>query len=864
MKIIAPLSGLKIDLAQVPDPVFAQKMVGDGAAIDPTDQILRSPIDGKVVQLHASHHAITIAASNGQEVLMHIGIDTVKLKGQGFTPKVRQGETVKAGQPLIEFDADFIAQQAKSLITMILVPNAEKLTLLNESFLLGGKSVLFELSSSIAANKTSMAQTSTEKQNAESAPVAESAPIKINLPTGIHARPAALLAGMAKNYQSEIQIVKGALSGNAKSVVSLLSMEIGYGDHLRFLASGTDAQKAVAEISELLEDMREAPPTVSKPQVKRSRSQDPNVLTGVGISPGLAIGKVYQVKAENFQFQEDSTTDIDTEKSFLQAALAKATTQLSELMAQVKNQTDASRAAIFAAHRELLEDPDLHDLAHTLISQGKGAAFAWSTATEDHARRLSQLNNELLANRANDLRDVARRVLRLLAPSQQQKSTELSENSILIAENLTPSETVQLDRNKVVGFCTTGGGATSHVAILARSLGLPALAGTEDKVLQIPDGTEVVLDGESGELRLQPTEQQRVEVQRQQNANTERRQAALALAHQPAVTRDGQRIEVAANIGGVADAREAIELGADGVGLLRSEFLFLERDHAPSEDEQLAVYQEIADLVGHRTLVIRTLDVGGDKPLRYLPMPAEENPFLGVRGIRIGLAQPEILRTQLRAILRVKSQAKMHIMFPMISTLEEWREAKEILEQEREALKAAPVAVGIMVEVPSTALMAEVFAKEVDFFSIGTNDLTQYTLAMDRGHKDLAKQVDALHPSVLKLIELTAQAANKYGKWVGVCGGLASDLNAVGILLGLGVRELSVSLPSIPLVKSRVRESALPEAESLAAQALIAENGEKVRELEKKLHESLNNPWQGLKHVDSDRKNDVFVSPENR
>jgi phosphoenolpyruvate-protein phosphotransferase len=326
----------------------------------------------------------------------------------------------------------------------------------------------------------------------------------------------------------------------------------------------------------------------------------------------------------------------------------------------------------------------------------------------------------------------------------------------------------------------------------------------------------------------------------------------MTMAHKPAQTRDGRRIEVAANIGSVADARQAVEMGADGVGLLRSEFLFLERDTAPSEEEQYRVYQEIADILGPRTFVIRTLDVGGDKPLKYLPIEAEENPFLGIRGIRVGFLHQDVLREQLRAILRVKSPGKLCVMFPMIATLEEFRQAKAILEEERARLKRPPIEVGIMVEVPSVALTAEVLAREVDFFSVGTNDLTQYTLAMDRGHKGLAKQVDALHPSVLKLIELAASAAHRHGKWIGVCGGLASDLKAVPILIGLGIDELSVSIPTIPLVKSTVRESNLNEVSTLAGQALRLSNGAEVRELK------TSNP--GPSHVE-DR---VLIPAEDR
>jgi phosphoenolpyruvate-protein phosphotransferase len=402
---------------------------------------------------------------------------------------------------------------------------------------------------------------------------------------------------------------------------------------------------------------------------------------------------------------------------------------------------------------------------------------------------------------------------------------------ILLAENLTPSDIAQLDQKNVIAFCTVNGGATSHVAILARSLGIPAISGMDPKVLTLDDGSEVLLDGDKGEIHLTPSPTDKVRVRKVQLDQLEKRRIAQTQAHSSALTRDGKRIEVAANIGGVADAIKAVELGADGVGLLRSEFLFLERDVAPTEDEQYQIYQSIADVLEHRPLVIRTLDVGGDKPLKYLAIPHEENPFLGIRGIRVGLLHQQIFRDQVSAILRVKSRGKIQIMFPMIATLEELLQAKAILEEERQRLKVPAIEIGVMVEVPSAALIAESLAREVDFFSIGTNDLTQYTLAMDRGHKDLAKQADALHPSVLHLIGLTCEAARKHGKWVGVCGGLAGDLNAVAILLGLGVEELSVSIPSIPLVKSQVRETTMAQAQNLAERALLARTAGEVREL---------------------------------
>ncbi len=825
LQLFAPLSGPVIPIEKVPDPVFAQKMMGDGIAIDPVTQVLLAPCGGKIVQLHPAHHAVSIETAGGTQVLIHIGLDTVKLKGEGFSPKVQVGDRVQAGQPLIDFDADLVGSKAKSLITIMVIIESPPYQLVasHSPKAVAGKDVLLTLDYK-GGQKKAAAAAKGER--------AESRGIEVTLPTGLHARPATLIVGHAKRYQSKIELRKGKLTGNAKSLVSILGLEVANGDFVQFLAEGPDAKGAVQEMAAFLKTLKEQPEQARTGSAAAAqKSADPNAISGVGASPGLAIGKVHQLRSENLNFSEHATSSLAQEQAKLAKALQNAMGELDELLVKLTAKTEAGQAAIFAAHLELLEDPALIEESTSLLQAGKSAAFAWNQAISTHAERLAHLNNELMANRANDLRDVGRRVLRLLVGGEERKIQPLHANAILIAENLTPSDTVQLDREKVLGFCTTTGGATSHVAILARSLGIPAIAGIDKKALEIPEGTEIVLDGDRGEIRLNPTEAEKQAIQGHQNEQLKRRKEALALSQQPAVTRDGCHVEVAANIGGVEDARKAVELGCDGVGLLRSEFLFLERATAPSEEEQYRVYQEIADVLGPRPLTIRTLDVGGDKPLQYLPIPPEENPFLGMRGIRIGFLRPEILREQLRAILRVKTKGKINVMFPMVSVIDEFREAKRILEEERKKLGAPPVQVGIMIEVPSAALMAEVFAKECDFFSIGTNDLTQYTLAMDRGHKDLAKQVDGLHPSVLKLIEITAQAAHRHGRWVGVCGGIASDQKAVPILLGLGIDELSVSIPVIPLVKSQVRGASKADAEKLALRAVNAQDGKEVREL---------------------------------
>ncbi len=479
----------------------------------------------------------------------------------------------------------------------------------------------------------------------------------------------------------------------------------------------------------------------------------------------------------------------------------------------------------------MIEDPDLLEIVDSAIAKGKSAEFGWKKAFTTHADRLAALRNPLLAQRANDLRDVGLRVLGILT-GEETKAPDYPPNTILIAEDLTPSDTAALDRTRVMGFATTRGGATSHGAILARSLGIPALAGVEPAALEISNGTSVVLDGSKGTLRLNPPPEEITRIRSAQERAEKQRKEDLAHAHEPAITLDGKRIEVVANIGGLKEATQVSALGGEGVGLLRSEFLFMERSTPPSEDEQFEAYKAIAQAIGkEHPLVIRTLDVGGDKPLAYLPIPKEDNPFLGERGVRVALDRPEILRIQLRAILRASAFGRVSVMFPMISSLQEIRDAKAILAEESKRLGIAPIPAGIMVEVPATAVMAAQFANEAAFFSIGTNDLTQYTLAMDRGHPKLAPRIDGLSPGVLHLINQTVRGGHGASRPVAVCGGIASDVHGVPILIGLGVDELSISLPAIPAIKGQIRKLRLDECRELAQKALAAESAAEVRAL---------------------------------
>ena len=834
LKILSPLSGQTWPLERVPDPVFAQKLVGDGVSIDPTDAVLLAGCDGEVVSLPATGHAVTLRTREGIEVLMHVGIDTVTMKGAGFHPRVKPGDTVHAGDPLIAFDLDFLATHTKSLLTQVVIANSDRVVSCERA---GG---------CVSAGKDILL-TVTLKSDGAAPPAAEtvaviSEAIVIPNASGLHARPAAVLANLAKSFASTITLQMGDRQVNARSITAIMALDVPRGAKVQVVARGVDARAAVEKLARVLADgcgdegcvPAPAPATTTTSPLSapppRRQPTDPNLLIGVAASPGLAVGEVFQVRRMEIDVAEPGE-GVDAERRRLAAALAAAHGQLAALRAQLHAKADPAKAAIFAAHEELISDPDLLEIAESAIAKGKSAGFAWKKAVATHADRLAALRNELLAQRANDLRDVGQRVLSLLT-GVDVRPPAYPPNSVLVAEELTPSDTAALDRSRVSGICTTRGGATSHVAILARSLEIPALAGVDPAVLDVPGGTVVILDANDGTLRLHASSEAVAVIRRAQERSELRRRENTARALEPAITLDGRRIKVLANIGGLEDATRIAGLGGEGVGLLRSEFLFMGRRDAPTEEEQFETYKAIAEAVGPgRPLIIRTLDVGGDKPLDYLPIPKEDNPFLGERGVRVGLDRPEILRTQLRAILRATAFGKVSVMFPMIATLNELRDVKAMLCEEAASLGVPPVAAGIMVEVPATAIMAAQFAREANFFSIGTNDLTQYTLAMDRGHPKLARQVDGLTPSVLTLIAHTVRGAQPLGRRIGVCGAIASDPGAVPILLGIGVDELSVSLPAIPAVKAQIRSLRFDECQRLAERALAAESAQEVRAL---------------------------------
>ncbi len=653
--------------------------------------------------------------------------------------------------------------------------------------------------------------------------------------TGLHARPASVFVDFAKGFQANIRVRHGDVVADGKSLISLLQLGVSTGATLRVSAQGADAAAALealqTAIASGLGDEEEQQPAVAVGMAQDWSPQGAGeTISGVGASTGLAIGPLRQYKPQTV-LVEDAPGDPVIEGNRFQDALSAAQAELGKLYEEVKTRLGSGKAAIFRVHAELLNDGTLVQQTIVLIYQRHSAAWAWQHVINERVSQMGKLDDPVLAGRAIDLSDVGQRVLRQLVGAPEEGMVMPHEPIILIAEDLAPSDTAILDPDTVLGFCTSRGGPTSHTAILARSLGIPAIVGAGETVLHIPSGTMGILDGASGKLYLKPSEAD-VQAAREQQQQLQRLQdVANATRFDLAVTTDGYRIEVAANINRAADAPQAVEAGAEGVGLMRTEFLFMARTSAPTEDEQFEAYREMVQALAGRPLIIRTLDIGGDKEVPYLDIPKEDNAFLGIRGIRLCLVRPDLFIPQLRALYRATAYGPLSIMFPMISTLEEWEQGRSIAEQVRQELNAPPVPLGIMIEVPSAVILADHFARQVDFFSIGTNDLTQYTLAMDRLHPQLAKQADALHPAVLRMVDKTVQAAKREGKWVGVCGGLAGDTKGAAILTGLGVSELSVSIPSIAAVKAHIRSLSLAELQSKAQQALQCRTAEEVRSL---------------------------------
>ncbi len=833
LQVFAPADGKLIPLEQVPDPAFSEHMLGDGIAVAPASGFTVAPFDGQVVSVHKALHAVVVSRP-GVEVLIHVGVETVNLQGKGFKALVKAGDQVKRGQKLTEFDPDFLAKNAPSNLVILLVtsPDGAQLNKLPVSEVKAGQDAVFSLPC------TQEEASSTDQTQAHEWLASR----KVIIPNlnGLHARPAGRLADAAKKFPFPVQLVCAENTADAKSLVAVMGLSLSHGSEVwvRVPADAPEAATALQELTSLLESglgESEADAeacTPSQPCLCANQPVDLSssaTLKALTACAGIATGKAYLFTAADVEFEE-TAADANAETQRLQAALQEAENDFS---AEISSAPSKAAKEILQAHAELLKDPFLTQQAQEHIKQGKSAPFAFNEAVRASIDVLKKTKNRFLLERIADFKDLRRRILLKLTGGQAKKP-DLPENCIIVADELLPSDLAFFE-DRVRGVLLAYGSPTAHVSILLRNMGMPSLVGAGECVLSIENGTELGLNAAEGLVYVRPTAEQIKQLDDLLAQEQQKREQNQKAAKEPALTRDGVRVYVCGNASNENEALAAAENGADGLGLVRTEFLFFQGNEPPSEERQFVLYQNIAGALAGKHVTLRTLDVGGDKPVPYMPLPPEENPIVGLRGIRNYEAYRDIFLSQIRAMLRVRPAGTVRIMLPMVAFVEEFWAYKNLIEEEKKKLDiTAPVEIGMMVETPAAALTAKQFASYADFFSLGTNDLTQYTLAIDRGHKTLCARADHLHPAVLDLIGRTCRGAQAYNRPVAVCGAMAGDLQAVPLLVGLGVTELAVGANAIAQVKALVRTLDQARCAKAAAQACELESAQQVRALVKK------------------------------
>lgn len=564
------------------------------------------------------------------------------------------------------------------------------------------------------------------------------------------------------------------------------------------------------------------------------------MISGILASPGIVFGKALVLKEEKIvlDFQKITEDQIDTEVARFYSGRDAAVQQLTAIKERARQTLGEEKEAIFEGHLMILEDEELEEeILDYLRSHKVNAGVAASKVIDQQVAMLSEIDDEYLKERAGDIRDIGNRLIKNILGMHIVDLGDINEESILVAYDLTPSETAQLNLDKVLGFITDIGGRTSHTSIMARSLELPAIVGTNNVTALVNSGDYLILDAINNAVYVNPSQEEIDRLRALEQQINEEKAELVKLKDLPALTLDGHRVDVVANIGTIRDCEGAHRNGAEGVGLYRTEFLFMDRDHLPTEEEQFIAYKEVVEAMDGRLVILRTMDIGGDKDLPYLDLPKEMNPFLGWRAIRIALDRREILNAQLRAVLRASAFGKLAVMFPMIISVEEIRELKSVIETLKQELRNEgkafdeDIQIGVMVETPAAAMNAKFLAKEVDFFSIGTNDLTQYTLAVDRGNEMISHLYNPMNPAVLALIKQVIEASHAEGKWTGMCGELAGDEKATILLLGMGLDEFSMSAISVPRIKKLIRNVEFAEAKALADKALSQPTSADIEQL---------------------------------
>ena len=848
MKIYAPATGTVIPLEKLPDEAFAGKFLGGGLAIIPDSDTVYSPCGGKVISVHKSLHAITIENS-GIQILCHIGIDTVSLNGKGFKSYLSAGDTVRRGDRLISFDKNILEKEGKCDYLIITAPNKKARTENPACGYVERGDELF----TVALEPDNHAGTGKAADNSKNDEENISAPYKkietelLNA-NGLHARPAAMLAGIAEKYKTEkITVSFNGREADASSIVELMGLGLACGDRITVSASGPEAAAALKSIAEAINSglsesiVRSsnnadssgadssacasgstAAAVIPETQGKTEDISVPgNRIKGIAVCAKPACGHSVLLSRAAFNFDKISQISSAEEKQRLANAVENTEKELWNLAGSIK---DRQSRNIFEAHIKMLADPHLKAAAEYMLDKGNTAEYAFSEAVNESINILGSSGTEIARQRQADYRQLLNKVLAALCGAGSRQ--HFAPGSIIITDELMPGETDILDRN-ITGVVSAYGSPSSHSSILLKNAGIPFIAAAGKEILSLPEGSELFLNIKPGEILINPQDSSAYE---EYQKKKEIISSAFEKRFEPAVTADGIKITVSGNAGTLEEATAAAENGAEGIGLLRTEFLFSGANRPPSEDEQTALYSSIIQSQKGNSVIIRLLDGGNDKNLKFLPMPQEKNPALGLRGTRAMALDWNIFRTQVRAVLRLNPEGAARIMLPMITFPEEFTYCRNIIREEQEKLGVKEAQAGIMLEVPAAAMLADKFT-DADFFSIGTNDLTQYALAMDRTENRYANFLDGLNPAVLKMIKTAVESADASGRSIGICGTLSSDYSAVPVLIGLGLRSLAVTSAEIPLIKELVRRITAADCRILAEKALSAKNAGEVRSL---------------------------------
>ena len=826
----APFEGWVFPIEATPDQAFADKVLGNGIVIDPLGAQVLAPISGEIISIAQTRHALTIKHKSGLELLIHVGIDSVALKGQGFECLCKLGQNVSVGEPLLSFDPHFLSKYVKSLMTPLIVLNSEAFDVIP----LSQNSSVTPSEDVIRVEPKNAKPLTSVSHAAELDTDYEVSSIKLNITNGIHARPAAQIVECVKPFKAKVEIGMGSRFVSASSISALMLLGAKQGDNINIRAIGPDAKAAIAALKDYLDfevDTQSDSPNDNAQ--KRSENISKNYISGVGVGTALLAGPVWRWD-NDLDFRDYETRNSDFELRAFEKALKASRDDVKE-----KSLGEGAYVSIKKAHLQILEDPIFLEDIRSHISKGKNAPIAVQFAVKNMTSQFAQADSVLLRERGADFKDVGRIIIEHLIGKARAEIKSLKDKIVLV-EDITPSDVIKLGDAGALAICVQNSGATSHAAIVAASIGLPMIVACGAQLKDVEGGTFALFDASSGQLNHRPSKAQRARHEARGKAQKKRFRAADKFRSQTAILKSGEQIKVYANLGSVSDATTAIESGAEGCGLLRTEFLFQNWTSPPSMEEQRILYQEIADKMDGRPLIIRTLDVGADKPMAFMPLTREDNPALGVRGVRLSLQNPAFFEDQIEACCRIVSKNPVHLMVPMINNCQEIKSVRDIFSKVLSALDLdQPPSLGIMIETPAAALMADKLIQYADFFSIGSNDLSQYCLAMDRLNPNLAPQIEALSPSVLRLIASTTKAAIDDKKWVGVCGAMASDILSIPVLIGLGVTELSATADRIPIVKSIIRELDFTTCETLAWQALEQESASDVQNLIRKAAPSL-------------------------